>query len=520
MLLGSLNERARSESSGLREILQEEFDSVAVLTHYAAEHHKRIMDSRKKTLMGDKLLTAGAKFEEGVTILEAFSATGLRSIRYAREVPGVKRVLANDISELAVKSITANIAHNQVQGLVSTSHNDAAMVMYEHRKQTERFHCVDLDPYGCPSAFLDGAVQCVRDEGVLLVTCTDMALLCGNTPETCHAKYGAISLKSKACHEMALRIVLQCIESHANRYGRYIVPLLSVSADFYVRVFVRVRTSAAACKQSVSKLGMVYQCVGCDVVNLQPLMTGGARGAESQAKLSLPHGPPVTQLCQHCSHRHHVGGPIWIGPLHDVEFAINVLKVVKLGAFATQPRMEGVLTVILEELPDVPLYYSLERLCAVVHCETMPMLAFRSALLNTGHRVSFSHACRQSIKTDAPAEVVWDVVRHWVRTHPVRSERLVGAAAAILGKKPATSIDMTTVPEANPPSRQLKLVRFQENPRRHWGPGTRSNTCVQGENKIEKSKRNQGKRKRKDVSKGSSPVQKTRCAQKEEEVVD
>lgn len=72
--------------------------------------------------------------------------------------------------------------------------------MYEHRK--DRFDAVDLDPYGCPSTFLDGAVQCVSEGGLLLVTATDMAVLAGNSPETCHVKYGAVSLKSKACHEM------------------------------------------------------------------------------------------------------------------------------------------------------------------------------------------------------------------------------------------------------------------------------------------------------------------------------
>ena len=48
----------------------------------------------------------------------------------------------------------------------------------------------------------------------------------------------------------ALRIVLQCVESHANRYGRYIVPLLSISADFYVRVFVRIFSGPAVCKRT------------------------------------------------------------------------------------------------------------------------------------------------------------------------------------------------------------------------------------------------------------------------------
>ena len=48
----------------------------------------------------------------------------------------------------------------------------------------------------------------------------------------------------------ALRIVLACLESHANRYHRYTVPLLSCSVDFYVRVFVRVFTSPALVKRT------------------------------------------------------------------------------------------------------------------------------------------------------------------------------------------------------------------------------------------------------------------------------
>ena len=48
----------------------------------------------------------------------------------------------------------------------------------------------------------------------------------------------------------ALRIVLASLESHANRYHRYIVPLMSCSVDFYIRLFVRVFTSRAEVKRS------------------------------------------------------------------------------------------------------------------------------------------------------------------------------------------------------------------------------------------------------------------------------
>ena len=78
-----------------------------------------------------------------------------------------------------------------------------SLAMYQRRNPVHsRFDVIDLDPYGSPAEFLDGAVQSVSDGGMLAVTCTDMAVLCGNHSEACYAKYGCMPLKGKFCHEM------------------------------------------------------------------------------------------------------------------------------------------------------------------------------------------------------------------------------------------------------------------------------------------------------------------------------
>lgn len=48
----------------------------------------------------------------------------------------------------------------------------------------------------------------------------------------------------------ALRLVLSMISTSAARYGRYIQPILSLSIDFYVRVFVRVHTGQGIVKHT------------------------------------------------------------------------------------------------------------------------------------------------------------------------------------------------------------------------------------------------------------------------------
>lgn len=464
--------------------------SIAVLTAFARDRNNE--DRKKNTKRQDD---DDNNQRAGIRVLEALSATGLRSIRYAKEVEGIKEIVANDISAKAVESIKRNVHHNMVESLVTPSHDDATMVMYQNRRNG--FDAVDLDPYGCPTIFLDGAVQCVADGGLLMVTATDMAVLAGNSPETCYLKYGAISLKSKACHEIAIRILLQHIASHAARYGRYIVPVLSISADFYIRVFVKVFSSQIKCKANASKIGMLYQCTGCESMNMQPLCTKKPSGS-----YKVSSAPCVDQLCKHCRHKHHVGGPIWLDPLHDQTFVAELLCNSSKINLGTSKRIEGVLNVVHEEL-DVPLYYTLDRLMSIVRCHTPSMLMFRSALLNAGYNVSYSHANKISIKTNAPNEVIWDIVRAWEKEHPIKREKLATDSPGlnILNTPSNTEVSFTIHTLANPASRQKHLSRFQQNPTVNWGPGTRSKTIVDLETgpKDSKKVKNQNKHRKREI---------------------
>lgn len=59
-------------------------------------------------------------------ILEALAATGLRSIRYAKEIPKLRQVVANDLLDDAVESIRRNTIYNQLdENLVRANKGDA-----------------------------------------------------------------------------------------------------------------------------------------------------------------------------------------------------------------------------------------------------------------------------------------------------------------------------------------------------------------------------------------------------------
>ncbi|XP_021487895.1 tRNA (guanine(26)-N(2))-dimethyltransferase isoform X1 [Meriones unguiculatus] len=443
------------------------------------EEEKAEQKENEKLAQGDQPRTAavGEICEEGLQVLEGLAASGLRSIRFALEVPGLRSVVANDASARAVELIHKNVQLNGVTHLVQPNQADARMLMYQHQRASERFDVIDLDPYGSPAPFLDAAVQAVSDGGLLCVTCTDMAVLAGNSAETCYSKYGAMALKSRACHEMALRIVLHSLDLHANCYQRFIVPLLSISADFYVRVFVRVFTGQAKVKFSASKQALVFQCVGCGAFYLQRL--GKASGEPGgRVKFSVACGPPVPPECEHCGQRHQLGGPMWAEPIHDLDFVGRVLEAVTTnpGRFHTSKRIQGVLSVVTEELPDVPLYYTLDQLSSTIHCNTPRLLQLRSALLHAGFRVSLSHACKNAVKTDAPPAALWDIMRCWEKECPVKRERLSESSPAfqILAVEPRLKANFNIREDANPSSRQRGLKRFQANPEANWGPRPRA----------------------------------------------
>lgn len=68
----------------------------------------------------------------GISVLEAMSATGLRAVRYAKEVAGIGQIVANDLDSGAVQSMRRNIEFNGVGDKVTPSEADARLVMLQH----------------------------------------------------------------------------------------------------------------------------------------------------------------------------------------------------------------------------------------------------------------------------------------------------------------------------------------------------------------------------------------------------
>lgn len=111
---------------------------------------------------------------------------------------------------------------------------------------------------------------------------------------------------------------------------------------------------------------------------------------------------------------------------------------------------------------------------AVKHQVNDPTFFFDNIRVFFNHNFDFEYS---TVKTNAPAKVLWDILRNWAKMHPVKAERLEKnlIMKSILSKEPENSYNLEELhPEANPSSRKLSLSRFPLNPTAFWGPGTRS----------------------------------------------
>ena len=223
-------------------------------------------------------------------------------------------------------------------------------------------------------------------------------------------------------------------------------------------------------------------------------------------KYKLPTGPPVGKTCEFCGHAHVMGGPFWLDPIHDKRFLDNLIDGLQESKFKTYDRMIGMLTVVSEELMDVPLYYTQDRLCSIIKAGSGKMVQFRSALLNAGYRVSLSHANKHALKTDAPNEFIWDMMRAWEKVNPVNKANLTedSIPLKLLASPQTREVSFELHPEANPASRMQQLKRFQINPERNWGPKSKASA---GNFKDDQKRiKNQGKKRRKEDSDTSSDI--------------
>lgn len=234
-------------------------------------------------------------------LLDSTAATGVRGIRYFKEA-GIRGITFLDINKQAFSRLRSNLRLNRLK---ATALNKS---IQEFANTTdEKFEAIDLDPFGSPQPHIFDLMKISKDGTLLMVTATDTAVLCGAHAHACYKLYNSKPLHSEHCKEVGVRILLGYISRIASQFNFGIEPLLTVSAQHYMRVFVRLSHGAEAAVSSVVANGVGSFCWKC-------------RSFSSLKGLA----PEMSRICKACGAESELFGPLWLGPLYDRKIASKI----------------------------------------------------------------------------------------------------------------------------------------------------------------------------------------------------
>lgn len=266
------------------------------------------------------------KDDKQVELLDGLAATGIRGIRFAHELKGSFQVTINDWSEEAFSVIQKNVKEHASDCLTATN-RDLNSLLYE-----KKFDYIDVDPFGSPVSFMDAAMQSIRHQGIIAVSATDTAALCGVYPKVCKRRYAAIPHHGPVMHEVGLRILLGFVAREAAKHDKGIKPILSYKTDHYFRLYVRVLRNVSSANKTADHVAMV----------------------------------PARDLFPFTDKKKMIG-PLWTGDLHTKSMVSKIGRLAEKKQLGTQKKILKLFDVFEEEAEAPLWYYTTNHVASVLH---------------------------------------------------------------------------------------------------------------------------------------------------------
>ncbi|XP_007569435.1 TRMT1-like protein [Poecilia formosa] len=264
--------------------------------------------------------------------LDAFGATGIMGLQWAKHLRSTVRVTITDISDTCVKMIRENCQLNNIRAdggsrgprgpdragcepetapvaTVEVAKMDANVIMH-----LRPFDYIHLDPFGTAVNYLDAAFRNVRNLGIISVTSTDTGSLYAKSPNVTLRHYGCHIVRTEYYKELAARMVVATVARAAARCNKGIEVLLAVAVEHFVLVVVRVLRGPTQADESAKKLRKLVHCQWCEERVFLKLGNMVDDTVPCNCHGSLP-GKTAVQL-----------GPLWAGPLFNTGFLRRMLS--------------------------------------------------------------------------------------------------------------------------------------------------------------------------------------------------
>lgn len=328
---------------------------------------------------------------------EPLTGCGLRGIRLALEVKGIQKVIINDIKSDSTSIALFNTKLNNVSDLVQVRNEDANFLLNKHAAPRERFDYIDLDPFGSPVIFMDSAIRAIRNGGLIGLTATDMAPLCGVHPKACLRKYGGVPLRTEYCHELSVRLLSGCLTMMAAKHEIGIEVLFSYTLDHYARIYALIKHGAKLSDRSVQQMGYILHCFSCFHRETLSGITS-----------------PMKRICPFCGKKLQIAGPLWLGKIVDQDFCSFMKKDMYQRNFKQKKVLYKILSIIQNEENAQITYFAVDKICDKLNLPVPPQKKVIENLKKMGFEAVLTHFNNRGIKTNASAAKVKEVIRKLV----------------------------------------------------------------------------------------------------------
>jgi tRNA (guanine26-N2/guanine27-N2)-dimethyltransferase len=319
------------------------------------------------------------------TFADSLTGIGARALRVAVEAPEIEQVYGNDINPLAIETANEAARINSVVDKCHFSINEVCKFLLHGDGGGQRFGIVDLDPFGTPARHIDCVLRAVLHGGLVSITATDTAVLCGIYPEVCMRRYYGRPLNNSYGNETAIRLLLSLLALTASRLELSIRPMFVHATMHYMRVYASVLVSSSEANDVYRSIGYVMHCFQC-----------GHRFKAEEYSVAK---------CELCGSVMRTGGQLWTGPFHNKEF------VKKMLGYDADRQCRKVLDAATEEASDIPYYFRADEISAKLKTNPHSVQKIIEKLHSTGFTASKSALNTSAFKTDARIDQIMDVLR-------------------------------------------------------------------------------------------------------------
>jgi tRNA (guanine26-N2/guanine27-N2)-dimethyltransferase len=340
------------------------------------------------------------------TLADSFSGIGARALRVAVEDPEIEEIHMNDINPIAIDLSKKAAELNSVTEKCNFSINEVCKFLTARPTKengAERFGIVDLDPFGSPSQYIDCVLRAVLDRGLISITATDTAVLCGVYRDVCFRKYYGRPINNHYANETALRLMTSLIALTASRLDLAIHPLFAHANLHYLRVYIEVSLSSSQANKVYDNIGYLRHCFRC-----------GNRNVIMEYDKS--------EVCELCRNGFSLGGKLWISRLCDKNFIKKMsryydddeLKNTSSNSNNTNTNndiIKKILAICLNEIDDIPHYFRADEISSKLKKSPQPLQNIIEKLSTAGYRASKTSLNTSAFKTDARIDQILSLLR-------------------------------------------------------------------------------------------------------------